>query len=101
MKRLVIGVLILVSISLLASSCGKGSGPTPTLAPPSGRIAFESFRDGTFNVLAMDVDGSNQTNLTLDCPTCEGGSGNDGDPAWSPGGTNIAFASERDGPWEI
>ena len=42
----------------------------------------------------MDADGSNPTRLT-DNP------GLDADPAWSPDGTKIAFASFRDGNQEV
>ena len=38
----------------------------------------------------MDADGSNQTRLTE-------GAGNNGFPAWSPGGSRIASRSDRDG----
>jgi Tol biopolymer transport system component len=42
----------------------------------------------------MDADGSNQTRLT-------NYSSMDIYPAWSPDGTKIAFASDREGNWEI
>jgi Tol biopolymer transport system component len=42
----------------------------------------------------MDADGSNVQRLT-DSPARDWGA------AWSPDGTRIAFASERDGNWEI
>ena len=50
---------------------------------------------GNSEIYAMDADGSDQTNLT-DNPAF------DGDPAWSPDGTKIAFALEpRRQPIEI
>ena len=42
----------------------------------------------------MNADGSGVTALT-------GDSAVEGRPAWSPDGTKIAFASTRNGNWEI
>jgi Tol biopolymer transport system component len=52
----------------------------------NGRIAFQSFRDGNFEVYTMDPDGSSPTRLTNELPF-------DGEPAWSADGSRIAFAS--------
>ena len=67
------------------------------IAHPSntGRIAFTSLRDGNAEICIMDADGRNQENLTNN-PAY------DGHPDWSPDGTKIAFASNRDGgPFQI
>ena len=61
-----------------------------TLASNTGRIVFTSLRDGNAEIYVMDADGGNQVNLTNHTAY-------DGHPDWSPDGTKIAFASNRDG----
>jgi RNA polymerase sigma factor (sigma-70 family) len=71
--------------------------PTPLLPPgpgPSGRIAFESDRDGNGEVYVMNADGSGQTNLSRN-------PADDGWPNCSTDGSRIAFVSYRDGNGEI
>jgi Tol biopolymer transport system component len=63
-------------------------------APPAGRIAFTSQRDGNDEIYTADLDGSNLVNLT-DHPAA------DVEPAWSPDGSRIAFASDRSGVFEL
>ncbi len=65
--------------------------PTPTPTPNLGRIAFHSERSGNLDIWVMNGDGSNQTQLT-DAPD------RDFEPAWSPDGRQIVFASGRDDP---
>ena len=55
---------------------------------PNGRIAFASTRDGNSEIYAVNADGRFPTNLTRNPAS-------DVDPAVSPDGTRIAFASNR------
>lgn len=56
-----------------------------------GTLAFESDRDGDWDIYLMDADGSNPVNLTDD-PSA------DIQGRWSPDGAAIAFVTDRNGP---
>ena len=81
--RRFIGVLL---ACVLLAGCGGGS--------EDGKIAFESDRDGDFEVFVMNADGTGVTQLTNNDDW-------DAVPAWSPNGKQIAFVSDRDGDLEI
>jgi len=81
----------------------------PAWSPNGDQIAFHSDRGGDFDIWVMDaapLEGSPEA-----CDTCgKGGSnpvnltnhpGDDRFPAWSPDGARIAFASDRDGSYDI
>jgi Tol biopolymer transport system component len=59
----------------------------PGQAKCEGRIAFVSTRDGEPGIFAVNADGSGLTRLTSDR--------GDGQPAWSPDGSRIAFLAMR------
>lgn len=69
-------------------------GEEPTLSPDRTRVAFESYRDGNYEIYVMGADGSAPTNITQH-------DARDSSPAWSPDGSSIAFVSGRDGPLAI
>ena len=66
----------------------------PDWSPDGQQIAFESDRDGNWEIYVMGADGSGVTRLTNNDAI-------DGFPDWSPDGQQIAFESDRDGDWEI
>jgi Tol biopolymer transport system component len=81
---------------LLASGCG-GSGEA------GDDIAFVSSRDGDYAIFGMNADGSSQRRLTDERGdlSVAGGVEFQTDPAWSPDGTQLAFASAREGSYDI
>ena len=66
-----------------------GNDRSARFSPDGTRIAFVSERNGNAEIYVMDADGSNPVNLTRD-PASE-----DLDPAWSPDGGTLVFASTR------
>jgi Tol biopolymer transport system component len=66
----------------------------PTWSPDGKRIALQSNRLGNPEILILDLESGQLTNLTSN-PNV------DANPAWSPDGTQVAFASDRSGNPEI
>ena len=66
----------------------------PVWSPDGTKIAFQSNRDGNFEIYVMNADGSGQTRLTTN-------EANDVHPDWSPSGDRLVFLSFRDGGSEI
>jgi len=59
----------------------------PSWSPDGTKIAFSSDRDYNGEIYIMDIDGSNQKNITNTTNFDES------DPSWSPDGTKIAITS--------
>jgi Tol biopolymer transport system component len=83
--------VVVACLTTLAVLCSPAQGAFSGL---NGKIAFQSNRDGNFEIYSMNADGSDQTRLTTNAAE-------DVNAAWSPDGTKIAFQSNRDGNAEI
>jgi hypothetical protein len=69
-------------------TAAHGSDLAPAWSPDRRRIAFQSNRDGAWEIYVMNADGGDVRRLTDD-------DAEDGEPSWSPNGKRIAFV--RDG----
>ncbi|MCE2403896.1 MAG: PD40 domain-containing protein [Dehalococcoidia bacterium] len=85
-----LGLRLLASVAggamlLLAMGCSSGEDP---------KLAFVSDRDGNPEIYTVNVDGSEQTRLTVNNAV-------DSRPLWSPDRKWVAFVSEESGDPEI
>jgi Tol biopolymer transport system component len=88
-----LGVVAPIAVGL--AGCGGGSARSD--------IAFVSTRDGDYSIFVMNSDGGHERRLTKadDDIAEENALFFQIDPAWSPDGTKIAFASGRSGSSDI
>lgn len=70
------------------------SGTPAPLAQPDGTVAFSMVVGAQQDLFALRAGDSSPVRLT-DHPA------DDRDPAWGPDGRRLAFASHRDGNWEL
>jgi Tol biopolymer transport system component len=70
--------------SLVQLTYGSHSELAPAWSPDGRRLAFQSNRDGNWEVYVADADGSHVRRLTH-------GDARDGEPAWSGDGRRIDF----------
>jgi hypothetical protein len=64
-----------------------GSELAPAWSPDHSRIAFQSNRDGNWEIYVANADGTGVRRLTDD-------DAEDGEPAWTPDGKSIAFVHD-------
>lgn len=79
-----------------ASGIGAVHTPANPLSVTAlvGKIAYASTRQGPFNIYSQNAaGGAAQTEISS--------SGQDATPVWSPDGTRLLFASNRDGDFDI
>ena len=88
--------LLALGTALLLAACGGSNDADQDLA-------FVSTRDGDYAIYAMSATGGGQHRLTdaKGDPSTPSGLFFQTEPAWSPDGSTIAFASKRSGTFQL
>jgi Tol biopolymer transport system component len=94
--RALLAALVAASAVLVLSGCGDSKAGAVDLA-------YVSTRDGDYAIYGMDTEGGDQRRLTEERgdPSSAGGLFFQIEPTWSPDGTKIAFASKREGTFDL
>jgi Tol biopolymer transport system component/imidazolonepropionase-like amidohydrolase len=66
----------------------------PAWSPDGQRIAFQAYRDSTWDIWTVNRDGTGLRQETS-------GPFDDREPHWSPDGRRLAFASDRSGSYDV
>ena len=97
-------VLTVADRSLIRITDNTVADADPAWSSDGARLAFASDRDGTFDIFEADADGSNVEKITV----LSDGVANDRWPDFGyfdygdgTGDTLMAFASDRDGDWDV
>ncbi|MCC7163105.1 MAG: PD40 domain-containing protein [Anaerolineae bacterium] len=75
-------------------TAGYAPAKAPALSPDGGRLAFQSRKNGNWEIYVLDLENGEIDRLTNDLSY-------DGAPSWSPDGREIAFESYRGGDLDI
>lgn len=71
-----------------------GDARQPAFSPDGTKVAFQSYRDGTWRIWTVGIDGQDLEAVTS-------GPFDDREPHWSPDGRQIAFSSDRSGNYDL